>query len=156
MQSRVGGPEQGAIAAACHSSASSGGEDPQGAGGVFGASKIAVYALIVGTYAGIGVAAGTASHVVPRVGHALVPRAWGPAIDRAADGLTAAMLLGAAWAGALLVHASWSLGTRAPILQWPLWLVQLAMPLGLLSAALRYAGFAAWPALRPPPREPGE
>lgn len=127
-----------------------------GGGGIFGASKIALYCLVVGTYAGIGVAAATASHVVPRVGRFVTPPAWSAALDRWADVLTAALLAGAAYAGALLVHGSWSLGTRAPLLQWPLWAVQLAMPLGLLSAALRYAGFAAWPDLRPPPRGPGE
>lgn len=128
----------------------------QHGGGLFGAGKIAVYCLVVGTYAGIGVAAATASHVVPRVGQMITPRAWSPVLERVADALTAAVLAAAAWAGVLLVQASWELGTRAPLLQWPLWVVQLAMPLGLLSAALRYAGFAAWPALRPPPREAGE
>lgn len=129
---------------------------PHGSGGIFGATKIAVYCLVVGTYAGIGVAAATASHLVPRIGHALTPRAWSASIDRSADALTALVLLAGAYAGVLLVHGSWELGTRAPILQWPLWLVQLALPLGLASAALRYAGFAAWPDLRPPPRGAGE
>ena len=124
---------------------------PGGAGGVFGASKMAVYALIVATYAGIGVAAATASHIVPRAGFFVVPRAWGPAMDRCADAVTAALLLMAACAGFLLVRGSWEMGLRAPILQWPLWAVQLAMPLGFTSAALRYAGFARWPDLRPHP-----
>lgn len=123
-----------------------------GPGGVFGASKIAVYALIVATYAGIGVAAATASHIVPRVGHFVVPRAWGPAVDRCADAVTAVLLLMAAFAGVLLVHGSWEMGLRAPILAWPMWAVQLAMPLGFTSAALRYAGFARWPDLRPAPQ----
>jgi hypothetical protein len=125
---------------------------PGGAGGVFGASKIAVYAIIVATYAGIGVAAATASHIVPRAGYFVVPRAWDPVMDRCADAVTAVLLLMAAFAGFLLVRGSWETGLRAPILQWPVWAVQLAMPLGFISAALRYAGFACWPALRPPPR----
>jgi TRAP-type C4-dicarboxylate transport system permease small subunit len=123
-----------------------------GAGGVFGASKIAVYCIIFGTYAGIGVAAATASHIVPRAGYFVVPRAWGAMVDRCGDAVTAALLLMAAFAGYLLVRGSWETGLRAPILQWPMWAVQLAMPLGFISAALRYAGFACWPALRPPPR----
>jgi TRAP-type C4-dicarboxylate transport system permease small subunit len=125
---------------------------PGGAGGVFGASKIAVYAIILATYAGIGVAAATASHIVPRAGYFVVPRAWDGVVNRCADAVTAALLLLAAFAGFLLVRGSWETGLRAPILQWPVWAVQLAMPLGFLSAALRYAGFACWPGLRPPPR----
>jgi hypothetical protein len=124
---------------------------PGGAGGVFGASKIATYALIVATYAGIGVAAASASHIVPRAGYLAVPRAWGPAMDRWADAVTAVLFLMAAYAGVLLVQGSWEMDLRAPILQWPVWAVQLAMPLGFTSAALRYAGFARWPDLRPPP-----
>ncbi len=125
---------------------------PVGAGGVFGASKIAVYALIVAAYAGIGVATATGSHIVPRAGHWVVPRAWDGTMNRIADALTAALLLLAAYACALLVLGSRELGLRAPILQWPVWVVQLALPLGLASAALRCAGYALWPALRPPPR----
>lgn len=123
-----------------------------GALGVFGAAKIAVYALAVATYAGIGVAAATASHIVPRVAFGVVPARWGAAVDRLADALTALVLAGAAVAAAQLVAGTHALGLRAPMLQWPLWLVQLAMPLGLASAALRYACFAAWPGTRPPPR----
>jgi TRAP-type C4-dicarboxylate transport system permease small subunit len=123
---------------------------PFGGGGVFGASKIAVYALIVATYAGIGVAVATASHIVPRAGYFVVPRAWDPAMDRCADAVTAVLMLLAAFAGCLLVHGTWEMGLRAPILAWPVWAVQLVMPLGFMSAALRYAGFARWPDLRPP------
>lgn len=125
---------------------------PVGAGGVFGASKMAVYALIVATYAGIGVATATGSHLVPRAGFRLVPRSWDDTMNRIADSLTAALLLVAALACALLVHGSWQTGLRAPILQWPVWVVQLALPLGFASAALRHAGYARWPALRPSPR----
>ncbi len=125
---------------------------PAWGGGVPGASKIAVYALIVAVCAGIGVAAATGSHIVPRVGFHAVPRAWGPAMDRCADAVTAAVLLLAAFAAALMVRGSWELGLRAPILQWPVWAVQLVMPMGFLSAALRYAGFARWPDLRAPPQ----
>lgn len=125
---------------------------PVGAGGVFGASKIAVYALIVATYAGIGVATATGSHIVPRAAFLVVPRAWDGTMNRIADALTAALLLLAAYACVLLVRGSWETGLRAPILQWPVWVVQLVLPLGLVSAALRCAGYACWPALRPPPR----
>jgi TRAP-type C4-dicarboxylate transport system permease small subunit len=75
--------------------------------------QLALYALVVATYAGIGVAAATATHFVPRAGFG--------------------------WVGARC----------APLLDWPVWPVQLALPLGFASAALRYLCFAAWPDTRP-------
>lgn len=120
--------------------------------GLFGAAKIALYALAVATYAGLGVAAATGSHIVPRAGFALVPASWASHVDRVADGVTAAILIGAAVAGAQLVAGSRALELRAPLLQWPLWWVQCTMPLGFASAALRHLCFALWPAARPPAR----
>jgi hypothetical protein len=38
---------------------------------------------------------------------------------------------------------------RAPVLNWPVWPFQLAIPLGFLSAAVRYFFFALWPACGP-------
>lgn len=125
---------------------------PVGAMGVFGAAKIAVYALVVATYAGIGVAAATASHLVPRAAFGAVPARWGAHVDRLADGVTALILAMAAFACAQMVAGTREIGLRAPFLQWPLWLVQLAMPLGFASAAVRYLCFAVWPGARPPPR----
>jgi hypothetical protein len=121
-----------------------------GAGGIHGAPKIAVYALAVGTWAGLGIAAATGSHLVPRVAFGAVPAAWDPVVDRLADAVTALVLAAAAVFAAQLVHGTWQTGLLAPVLEWPVWPVQLVMPIGLLSAALRCACFACWPALRPP------
>lgn len=125
-----------------------------GAMGVFGATKIAVYALVVATYTGIGVAAATASHIVPRVAYRVVPARWSPLVDRLADAVTALILFGAALAAAQMVAGTHELGLRAPFLQWPLWAVQVVMPLGFVSAAVRYLCFARWPLARPTPRTP--
>lgn len=119
--------------------------------GVYGAQKMAVFALVIATYSGIGIAAATGSHLVPRVGHRAVPAAWGAAMDQLADLLSGLFLLGAAWYGFEFVRGSHASGLRAAMLQWPVWPVQLAIPLGFASAALRYLCFACWPGLRPQP-----
>ena len=67
--------------------------------GIFGSQRVSVYALVVGSFAGIGIATATASHLVPRVGFGWVPPAWGPTIDRAADVITALVLAAVAWYG---------------------------------------------------------
>jgi TRAP-type C4-dicarboxylate transport system permease small subunit len=119
------------------------------AAGIFGASKLAVYALLIGICAGIGVATVTSTHLLPRIGWGLLPRAWSDSADRLADALAALLLGAASWYCALMVRGSYTLGTLAPLLQWPVWPVQLALPLGFASAAMRYACFALWPDLRP-------
>lgn len=121
--------------------------------GIFGSQRISVYALIIGSFAGVGIATATGSHLVPRVGFGWIPERYGPVMDRAADALTGIVLLGIAWYGLQFVLSSMSTGLRAPVVDWPTWPFQLAIPLGFSSAALRYLCYAAWPALRPLPPE---
>ena len=63
------------------------GLDP-GATGIFAAQKLSVFALVIGSFAGIGIATATGSHIVPRFAYGWVPAAWGPCMDRLADVLT--------------------------------------------------------------------
>lgn len=128
------------------------GLDP-GATGIFAAQKLSVFALVIGSFAGIGIATATGSHIVPRFAHGWVPAAWGPVMDRLADVLTGLFLLGVVWFGFKFVGSSLETDLRAPVLDWPVWPVQLFIPLGFLSAAGRYLLYAVWPALKPPPPE---
>ncbi|MEZ5727295.1 MAG: TRAP transporter small permease [Burkholderiaceae bacterium] len=124
-----------------------------GAIGVPGAQRISVYALVVGSFCGVGIATATSSHLVPRVAFSWVPARWGPVLDRIADAFTGIFVLGVAWYGLEFVMASKSTGMRAPVLEWEVWPFQLAIPAGFVSAAVRYLLFAAWPGLKPPPPE---
>jgi TRAP-type C4-dicarboxylate transport system permease small subunit len=124
-----------------------------GALGIIFSQRLSIYALIIGSFAGIGIATATGSHLVPRVGHALVPARWGPLLDRLADVVTGLALVATAYYGWVFVASSKATDLRAPVLDWSVWRMQLAIPLGLLSAALRYFVYAAWPALRPVPPE---
>jgi TRAP-type C4-dicarboxylate transport system permease small subunit len=122
-----------------------------GATGLFGSQKLAIFALVIGSFAGIGIATATGVHLLPRVGFAWVPARWGPAMNRIADLFTGAFLLGVAWYAAQFVLATRQSGVLAAVINVSPWPVQLFMPLGFASAALRYFAFAAWPALRPVP-----
>ncbi len=117
--------------------------------GIFSSQRMSVYALVIGSFAGIGIATATNSHLVPRVGFGWTPAAWAPWIDRAADLITGLFLLGAVWFGMKFVLSSKAVDLRAPVLVWSIWWIQLAIPLGFLSAAIRYFFYAKWPALRP-------
>ena len=99
------------------------------------------------------IATATGSHLVPRVGFKWIPERLGPAMDRFADLLTGLFLLGVTWYGFTFVLSSRATDLRAPVLDWSVWPFQLAIPLGFLSAAVRYFFYAASPALKPVPPE---
>lgn len=124
-----------------------------GATGLFGSQKLAVFALVIGSFAGIGIATATGVHLVPRVGFSWVPKRWGPTMDRLADAITGLFLLGVTWYGVVFVLASKQSGVLAAVINISAWPIQMAIPLGFASAALRYLLFATWPALRPIPPE---
>jgi TRAP-type C4-dicarboxylate transport system permease small subunit len=121
--------------------------------GIFASQKLSVFALVIGAFAGIGIATATNSHLVPRVGYGWVPAHWGPALDRLADLITALFLCGVAYYGFQYVASSYATDLRAPVLDWRVWRIQLVIPLGFLSAAGRYFLFAVWPDLRAKPPE---
>lgn len=123
--------------------------DIKASGGVYAAQKLCVYVLVVGSFAGIGIATATGSHLLPRIGFKWVPAAWGPTVDRVADVVTGLFMCGVAWYGWVYVQSSMQADLRMQAFTAPIWPVQLAVPLGFLSAALRYFFYAAWPALRP-------
>lgn len=124
-----------------------------GATGLFGSQKLAVFALVIGSFAGIGIATATGVHLLPRLGFRWVPASWGPAMNRIADVVTGLFLLGVAWYGVVFVVASKNSGVLAAVINVSAWPVQAFIPLGFASAALRYFVFALWPALRPVPPE---
>ena len=128
------------------------GLDP-GATGIFAAQKLSVFALVIGSFVGIGIATATGSHIAPRFAYGWVPAAWGPFMDRLADVLTGIFLAAVAWYGFKFVGSSFKTDLRAPVLDWSVWPIQLSIPLGFLSAAGRYFFYAAWPALKPLPPE---
>ena len=124
-----------------------------GATGIFASQKLSIFALVIGSFAGIGIATATGAHIVPTFASGWVPAHWQRVYDRAVDLVTGLFLLGVVWFGFKFVGSSFKTDLRAPVLDWPVWPIQLAIPLGFLSAAGRYLLYAAWPALRPKPVE---
>jgi TRAP-type C4-dicarboxylate transport system permease small subunit len=124
-----------------------------GATGIFASQKLSIFALVIGSFAGIGIATATGAHIVPTFASGWVPAHWQRVYDRAVDLVTGVFLLGVVWFGFKFVGSSFKTDLRAPVLDWPVWPIQLAIPLGFLSAAGRYFLYAAWPALRPKPVE---
>jgi hypothetical protein len=124
--------------------------------GIFASQRLAVLALVIGSYAGIGIATASGSHLRPRLGDGWIPAAWSPAMDRIADIMTGLFLVAATVVGFFFVAESIDKQERTMVLDWFVWPFQCAIALGFLSAGLRYFIFAAFPALRPVPSETQE
>jgi len=48
-----------------------------------------------------------------------------------------------------LVMSSYEIGFLVPVVDWPLWVVQLIMPYAFLSNAMRHLAFFMVPSLKP-------
>lgn len=117
---------------------------------LYGSQKIAVYLLILGAFSGIGIATWTGAQLVPKVGERIVPRAWDVTANRVADLFTFAFLSAVTVIAAIYVYDTYLSGQRGSSgVSIEIWKVQVALPLGFASAAVRYLAFAIWPDVRP-------
>ncbi|WP_101759102.1 TRAP transporter small permease [Oceanicoccus sp. KOV_DT_Chl] len=117
--------------------------------GLSWAHQVAVYANIVVSLLGLGLASANGSHLRPRFADHWLPRAWEPQIQRLAA-LLSAMLLGFfAFLGVQLVLESYALAEKSSVLLIPVWPVQLLLPLAFVLSSIRYLLFSFYPALQP-------
>lgn len=117
---------------------------------LYASQKIGVYLLIIGAFTGIGIATWTGAQLVPKVGQRLFPAAWDVPANRLADLATFAFLTAVTGIAAVYVYYTYLSGQRGSSgVGIEVWKVQIAIPLGFASAALRYLAFAIWPDLRP-------
>ena len=117
---------------------------------LYGSQKIAVYLLICGAFAGIGIATWTGAQLVPKVGERVFPSTWDVSTNRLADVFTFAFLSAVTVISAIYVYDTYLSGQRGSSgVSIEIWKVQIALPLGFASAAIRYLAFAIWPDLRP-------
>jgi TRAP-type C4-dicarboxylate transport system permease small subunit len=127
--------------------------DIKGKTGIYGAQKLSVYALVLASFCGIGIATATGSHLLPRIGFGWIPESWGHSMNRSADALTGLFMLIVAYYGFQFASSTMAVGLRAQAFDMPVWPFQLAIPIGFLSAAVRYFVYAGWPDARPLPPE---
>jgi C4-dicarboxylate transporter DctQ subunit len=120
-------------------------------GGIFGAQRVAVWAVAIAGLVGFALVTAEGGHLRPRFLDSLLPEAIQRHMDRLADLVSAAICIGLGWYAVEFVYGSAMLGERGvaiPIVVWP---IQMCLPWMFLSSALRYLAFATWPALKPAP-----
>ena len=109
-----------------------------------------VFFLIMGAFTGVGVATWMGAQLVPKLGFRAVPVHWDATMNRVADGVSFVLLSGITWVASRFVLESMGSGQMASGgLHVPVWQIQLAIPVGFGSAAIRYLAFALWPGVRP-------
>lgn len=119
--------------------------------GVFGAPQVGVFAMIVMSFLGIGLASASGGHLRPRFADRLVPRSWDRFMDRLAEFLFAVFCAGFGVIALLVVRETFELGDVAPVLRWPIWPFQAVIAAAFFIAAIRHTLYGLYPALKPKP-----
>ncbi|WP_158969781.1 TRAP transporter small permease [Chachezhania sediminis] len=119
------------------------------ASSLWGATKFAVFCAAVAGFLGIGLATDNGMHLRPSFADGLVPAGLEPAMARLAPWLTAGFYFAAAWVSYLYVRESYEFGQAAPVLDWPLWIIQVVMPYAFLSNGIRQTIYGIDPRLAP-------
>ncbi len=120
--------------------------------GLIWARQLGVYANLVITLVGLGVASAQGAHLRPRFADRWLPNAWNPAIERLQEALMAGFCAAFAIVAIVAVMETQALAERTAMPPWPVWPFQALIPLAFSAAGVRHALFAAWPGLRPDAR----
>jgi C4-dicarboxylate transporter, DctQ subunit len=124
--------------------------------GIFWAREVGVFANIVLTIIGIGIASSDGTHLRPRFFDRVFPARWDGALVRIQELLTAAGFAALAWVAVGVVQETMALEDRTIVLRWLVWPVQLVLPVAFGLGALRHGIFALVPGLRPVERGEAE
>lgn len=117
--------------------------------GIFWAREVGVYANIVLTIMGIGIASAEGAHLRPRFLDRLFPSSWDGTLTRVQETLTAVAFASLAAVATQVVIETIRLEDRSIVLRWLVWPVQTVLPLAFAIGALRHGLYAIWPGHRP-------
>lgn len=117
--------------------------------GLWGAQRIAVYAMVVAAMLGFVVTTHLNRHLSIEAAAKALPPALAPAVARIGDVVSAGICLFLAGWAVHFVGVSYATEERGVALDILVWPIQVVMPWAFVSAALRHLAFAAWPDLKP-------
>ncbi len=117
--------------------------------GLVWARQVGVYANLLLTLAGIGLASASGTHLRPRFADRWLPSGMAHAMPRLQEATMSGACAFFALLGAVATHETYSLAERTALPSWPIWPFQLVIPLVFAVAAFRHGCYARWPSLRP-------
>lgn len=121
--------------------------------GILWSRDVGIYANVWLSMIGIGIASAQGSHLRPRFLDRAIRPVWEPGMQRLQELLTAVGFVVLAWIAWQVVAETRELDDRNMVLRWPVWLLQLCMPVAFGFAASKHLAFAAYPSLRPGERD---
>lgn len=110
--------------------------------------KLALYGAISVCLLGVGSASSYGKHIRPRLFDRLIPQSIVPGLCRFGDALSALVFLAAGCVASFYVWQNYEAGFFIPVVDWSLWVVQLALPYAFFSTAMRHYAFWRYPAIR--------
>jgi TRAP-type C4-dicarboxylate transport system permease small subunit len=117
--------------------------------GLVWAREVGVFANIVLSIVGIGLASARGAHLRPHFVDSWVPKRWDPGMRRIQELLTAVAFGVLAWLSWQVVSETRELQESSTVLRWPVWIFQGCLPLAFCLATIRHLLFALVPSLRP-------
>lgn len=123
--------------------------------GIWGAQRIAVYAMVVAAMLGFVVTTHLNRHLTIEGAAWLTPPSLARHIGRIGDALSAAICLFLFYWAFRFVAVSYANEERGMALDMLLWPIQAVLPWAFGSAALRHIAFALWPDIKPAAEEAG-
>lgn len=119
--------------------------------GIWGAAKFAVFGTVSAGFLGIGLATHAGMHLRPQFADGWIPARFEPAMKRIAPMITAILFFTLGVLAYFYVRETFEYGQLAPVLDWPLWIIQMVMPYAFFSNGLRNLIYALQPDLLPGP-----
>ncbi len=120
-------------------------------GGIWGAAKFAVFGTVTAGFLGIGLATHAGMHLRPQFADSWIPARFEPAMQRITPLVTAIIFFFLGVLSFLYVRETFEYGQLAPVLDWPMWIIQLVMPYAFFSNGVRNLIYALQPDLSPKP-----
>ncbi len=117
--------------------------------GIWGSARFAVYGAVTAGFLGIGVATSAGMHLRPTFADGWLPKSLEPPMRHIAPAVTAILYFAVSWYAIQYVYETYVYGQAAPVLDWPLWMVQVVMPYAFLSNGVRHLIYAIQPDLTP-------
>lgn len=119
--------------------------------GIWGAAKFAVFGAVSAGFLGIGLATHAGMHLRPQFADGWIPTQFEPAMKRVAPMVTSVLFFFLSVLSYFYVYETFEYGQLAPVLDWPMWLIQLVMPYAFFSNGVRNLIYALQPDLLPKP-----
>jgi len=123
--------------------------------GLYWAREVGVYANVVVTLLGLGLASAAGKHLRPRFADRWLPSAWDGWLEHIEEALMALFCAGFCYLATRLVLETFELDERSLVLRGAVGPIQAVMPVAFAVACMRHSLYAVFPALRPAERGEG-